>query len=216
MPRLLLAAAACALLAPSVTSAQLSLGAQAGVALPFGDEQGGVKLSDVVARAWPLELRGTWRVAPAISVGLQGGYEAATESDARKTECELTATTCSQHLWRLAARGEYAFGGEKWLPYVAATLGWEWESLRWEQTGDNWERTLRSGWLLGGEGGIDHPVKPGSRFRIGAYAGLWLAQYLTLSVKGENAGYPYADSGSVPSSAVHGWFGVGIRGTYDL
>lgn len=215
-PTALLLAAACALLAPSVTSAQLSVGGQAGAAFPLGSERAGTKLSDVVARAFPLELRATWRVAPAVAVGLQGGYEVASDADARSKTCTATATSCTSRLWRVAARGEYAFEGEKWRPFAAATLGWEWEALGWKQRPGNWEDTRRGGWLLGAEGGVDHPVKPGSHFKLGAYAGFWVAQYVTLTVSGANAGYRYSDSGAEPNPAVHGWFGVGLRGTFDF
>jgi hypothetical protein len=216
MNQLILALAACALLAPTVTPAQLGLGlgAQAGVALPLGDQESGTALKDVVSRAFPLELRATWRIAPRVAVGLQGGYGVVSDGDPRSAACASTGVDCTAHLWRVAARGEYALGGEQWLPYAAATLGWEWEVLRWELAGDNWEKATRSGVLAGVELGVDRPVKP--KFNLGAYVGLWMARYSALSVKGETAGYGYSDSGSVPSPAIHGWAGVGLRGTFNL
>lgn len=216
MNQLLAALAACALLAPTVTPAQLGLGlgAQAGVAFPLGDQESGTAMKDVVARAFPLELRATWRIAPRVDVGIQGGYGVVSEGDPRSKTCTSTGADCTAHLWRAAARGEYALGGEKWRPYAAATLGWEWEVLRWELAGDNWEQETRSGWLAGAELGVDTAVKPS--FDLGAYVGLWIARYSALSVKGEWLGTAYSDQGSVSSPAVHGWVGVGLRGTFKL
>ena len=213
MTKPILAAAACALLAPSVTSAQLLIGAQAGLALPAGKVEPGLALKDEVALAVPLELRVAWRVAPRIAVGLQGGYAFASEGKARKQECETTGVACKGHLWRIAARGEYAFDGMEWRPLAAATLGWEWLVERWEMASDNWDQQTWGGPVASLELGVERSLA--RRVTGGAFLTAAVAQYRAQSVKGETAGYAYADSAGVVSPAAHAWFGVGLRITFE-
>lgn len=214
MNRLILAAATCALLAPSVTTAQVILGAQAGASLARGDAEDGIAMDGEVKGAFPLELRAGWRLTPQVTVGLQGGYAFATDGETRDAFCTATGADCSGHLWRVAARGEYRRYGEVWRPYGAATLGWEWQAERWELAGDNWEERSRSGLLAGIEGGFERPL--GGRFRGGAFVGLNVGRYGALSVKGENAGYAYSDHGAVDGPTVHVWLGLGLRVSFEL
>lgn len=215
MNQLLAALAACALLAPTVTPAQLRLGASAGVAFPAGDVEAGTALSDVVQRSFPLELRAAWQVTPKIAAGLQGGWAFVSAGEARDAACASTGADCTAHGWRLAARGEYGFGGEKWFPFAAALVGWEWQVLRWELAGDNWEKTSRNGWTVGFEAGVDHRLRP-PHFTWGAFAGLSLGQFRAVTVEGETAGYAYEDKGSVADPAIHAWFTLGLRGTFGM
>lgn len=215
MNQLILAAAACALLAPGVAGAQLVLGAQAGAAFPIGDLEDGAAMKDAVARAFPLELRVGWRLDPALSLGLQGGWGYANLAEPMVTTCSNTGADCTSHLWRVAARGEYAFGGERWMPFAAATLGWEWAVQRWELSSGNWEKATRSGWLAGIEGGVDRPFS--ERLSGGVFVGLSAGQYRAISYKGEAPGFgEYEDAGEVASPSVHGWLSVGLRGTFSL
>ncbi|HSN14573.1 MAG TPA: hypothetical protein VLT61_08065 [Anaeromyxobacteraceae bacterium] len=213
MKKVILAAAACALLAPSVSRAQLVLGGQAGVTFPFGDLQGS-KLDGQVARVFPLELRAGWRVKPALTVGLQGGYGIASEGDARAASCRATTADCTAHLWRVAARVDYGFDGVNWLPYVAGTLGWQWLTERWELASGNWDQSRWGGWLLGAEGGIDRPLSP--KLRAGAFVAAGLGQFLTVSEEGETAGYAHSDAGTLPSPSVNAWLGLGLRVTWAM
>jgi hypothetical protein len=213
MNQLLAALAACALLAPTVTPAQLRLGASAAVGFPAGDVEAGAKLSDVVQRSFPLELRAAWQVTPKIAAGLQGGYLVATNGKARDAACASTGADCTAHGWRLAARGEYGFGGEKWFPFAAALVGWEWQVLRWELAGDNWEKTSRNGWTVGFEAGLDHRLRP-PYFTWGAFMGLSVGQYRFVKVEQEIAGTALTDEGTVRDPAVHAWFTLGLRGTF--
>lgn len=213
MRTILLAAAACALLAPTVTPAQLVLGAQGGVAIPRGGREEDVAMDGQVARAFPLELRAGWRLTSEVAVALQGGYGFVSDGEARSADCAATGADCTQHLWRLAARGEYQFPGEVWRPYGAALVGWEWLVDRWELAGDNWEQRSLSGWLAGVEAGTDRPLF--RHLRAGAFVGLTLGQYRAQTVEGENAGYAYSDRIEVPSPKVHVWLGLGIRLAYQ-
>jgi len=208
----LILAAACALLAPVVGRAQLVLGAQAAVGLPQGDLEGEVALGDEAARAFPVELRAAWRVTPAIALGLQGGWGYVSAGDARDAFCASTGVDCSAHLWRLAARAEYGFAGEKYLPFLAATLGWQWLVERWETSEDNWDQTRWGGWLLGLEAGIELPL--GRRFRGGLFAGAALGQFLTVAEEGETGGFAHEDAGAVRDPAASVWLGLGLRVTY--
>lgn len=215
MKRLLLTAVLSSLaFAPSLAAAQLTLGARVAAAFPLGDEEKGAPLSDALSHAFPLELRVGWRLDPSLEVGLQGGYGFASVASASERMCAQTGTACSAHLWRLAARGEYSTRRGDWRPFTAATLGWEWEVRRWEATSDNWSETTRSGWELGGEAGIDRVFQRG--FEAGIFAGLSLAQFRSKSVEQKYVGYTTHDAGSIQNPPLHGWFTIGLRGTFAL
>lgn len=214
MKPILLAVAACALASPTVTSAQLVLGGQAGVVMPRGDLDEGRPLDGEIKAAVPLELRVGWRIAPAIVVGLQGGYAFASEGDARDSLCRATAADCKTHLWKLAARGEHGFGGELWRPFVAATLGGEWLFEREEPSADTWRQTTWAGWLAALEAGVERPLA--TKLRGGAFVVAGLGQYRSARVKGATAGYAYEDTGAVTSPAAHFWLGVGLRAAWDV
>lgn len=215
MNKLILALAACALVAPTVTAAQLRVGASVGLAFPAGDAEADTKVSDLIKRAYPLELRAAWQLTPRVAAGLQGGYLVATDGESRDAACATTGADCKAHGWRLAARGEYGFGGEAWFPFVAALAGWEWQVLRWELAGDNWEKTSRSGWTAGLEAGVDHRLYP-PRFTWGAFVGVSLGQFRTVTVEGETAGYAYEDRAAISDPAIHTWFTLGLRGTFGI
>jgi hypothetical protein len=210
MNSLLVAVFACALAAPP----RLSFGARAALAFPSGTRETGTPLDDRISRTIPLELRAGWRVTPEIEAGLQGGYALADVASAWRQDCRDTGVACDVHLWRIAARGEYARRKPDYFPWAAVTLGWEWEVERWEQSSSNWERATRSGWLAGIEAGIDRPFT--RYFDGGFFAGFSFGQYRTLSVTGETAGYGYAGWTSVHSPALHRWLTVGLRGSFTV
>jgi len=214
MNRLLSAAALCGLLLPAAAPAQLALGARAAIALPVGSTVDGAPTKDSIARAFPLEVRAGWRLEEGYEVGLVGGYAPASVADPRKVECTAQGLTCAAHLWRVAARGEYALREGEWRPFAAVALGWEWQVQRWEIRSDNWERTSWNGWLAGIEAGVDRPLA--SHFDGGVFAGLSFGQYRSVSVEGETAGYAYQDAREVASPALHGWLTIGLRGTFGL
>lgn len=205
---------ACALLAPMVTTAQLTLGVRAGAAFPLGDLEEGRPVDERLARAFPLEASVGWRLSPGVEVGLQGGYGIGSKADGWTSDCSATAGDCRVHLWTVAARGEVATKMGDLLPFAAATLGWEWEVERWETSADNWERTSRSGWLAGLEAGADLPITEG--LHLGGFVGASVGQFGALSVTGETAGYGYEDAGQVPGPALHGWLSIGLRGKFNL
>lgn len=213
---ILLAAFACALVAPAVTRAQLLIGGQAGLAIPFGDQREAEPLADFAKVAVPLELRVGWRLTPRLSLGLQGGWGWGSVGDSWDDACAAAGLDCGAHLWRVAGRVEYAFGEGRWRPFVAGSLGWEWLVERWEEGGSNWERRTLGGPALGLDAGVDLAVSP--RFTLGAYVGLAGGVYMAQWVTGEEpATGTYEDAASVSSPALHGWAtALGLRGTFDL
>jgi hypothetical protein len=205
---------ACALLSPAAATAQVTIGARGGLALPLGTLEDGTPAKQNVDFAYPVEGVVGWKLSPALEVGLQGGYAFTSTGGDWSKECAVTGRTCRAHLWNLAARGEYAVKAGDFLPFVAATLGWEWEVERWELRADDWEQRRRSGWLAGLEAGAYVPAT--KTLDLGAYVGGSLGQFLSVTVNGENAGYAYSDSGAIHGPAVHGWLSIGLRGRFTL
>jgi hypothetical protein len=215
MTRLLRLAALCALLAPAVPSAQVVLGARVGLAFPFGSVQDGLKAKDQLARAFPLELAASWRFDPNWEAGLVGGYAVGSVGDVQSKDCSLTGVSCTGHLWRLAARGEWSVREGAWRPFTAGLLGWEWDVAKWEESSSNWEQTAWNGWLVGLEAGVDRLVSP--HVELGAFLGFSLGQYRSISVKGEVPGFgSYDGSRGVDSPTVHTLLSLGLRGNFPL
>lgn len=209
---LLLAAAICSLAAPAIARAQLVAGVQTGVGLLRGDLVKDVTMEGDVKVAVPVELVLGWRLSPALTLGLQGGYGFTWVGDTRDKTCAATGVSCSSHLWQLGGRADYAFG-EGWVrPYAAGILGWQWLTERWSMSSSNWDESTWSGWQLGAEGGVAFPM--GWKLRGAGYVGLGLGEFVRLSEEGRTAGYAHSDSGGVPDRAVHYWLGLGFRVTY--
>ncbi|HSN13713.1 MAG TPA: hypothetical protein VLT61_03720 [Anaeromyxobacteraceae bacterium] len=204
----------CVLLSPATATAQVTLGVRAGLALPLGDLEDGTPAKERLDFAYPIEGAIGWRLSPSLEVGVQGGYAFTSVGGDWSKECAVSGRECRAHLWNLAARGEYAVKAGDFLPFVAATLGWEWEVERWEVSADDWEQTRRNGWLGGLEAGAYAPVT--KTLELGAYVGASFGQLRSATVKGEIAGYAYTDSGAIPSPAVHGWLSIGLRGRFTL
>ncbi|HSM91485.1 MAG TPA: hypothetical protein VLT47_01290 [Anaeromyxobacteraceae bacterium] len=213
-PLLKPAVLACALLAPAVTSAQLTLGARGGVAFPLGDQVKDASLKGRVERAYPLEVTAGWKLTPEVEVGLQGGYAFASPGSASSDECRATGSDCKVHLWNVAVRGEYVEPLADVQPFFAASLGGEWEVDRQEVGSENWERRTRGGWLAGIEAGAY--VAAAKWLDLGAFLGVSLGQYRWQWEKGQTAGYAHSDAGGIQDPAVHGWFTVGLRGRFVL
>lgn len=203
-----------ALLSPAAAAAQVTLGARVGLALPLGDLADGTPAKGNIDFAYPVEGAIGWKLSPSLEVGLQGGYAFTSVGGDWSEACAVSGRECRAHLWNLAARGEYAVKAGDFLPFAAATLGWEWEVERWELSPGNWEQTRRSGWLAGVEAGAYVPAT--RTLDLGAYVGASFGQLLSATVKGEIAGYAKTDSGAIPNPALHGWLSIGLRGRFTL
>lgn len=224
--RKLLTAAALALLFPLAASAQITVGAKLGLSIPWGEAVDGGDMQDAVDFVVPIEINGLYEVAPNMGVGAYLSYGLVNQDADIVDGCDDADFDCSAHQWRLGVKGEYKLDQVKmegFKPYVGANLGLEWGVFKQSGTIDFGlgpmdfeDKVSYRGWELGFEAGADMPVSPG--LNLGAFVNLSFARYGTFSWDSELDGQSDSDSESIDSGdkAMHGFFQLGVRGTFDV
>ena len=221
MHRLLLAAAAAALLAPTASQAQLSLGARLGYAIPMGDafkdpsDGSKEKLSDGVKGAIPIQLDAAYKLSPHLAVGayFSYGFGLVNESKAMGGGiCDQSGVDCSAKVIRLGVQATWTmtYLSKTFVPWASAGAGWEWASLDAEAGGVSASYSLSGPEFLNLQLGADYRVA--EKASVGPYLGLALAQYSKAEVD-----VPGFGSGEMDiDKTLHQWLGFGVRGTFDL
>jgi hypothetical protein len=217
--RKLLTLAAMTLLFPIAASAQFSVGARLGLALPMGDQYDGAALNDVVSVALPLQVEGMLQVAPQLGVGAYLGYAFAAGSSDQKDYCDLYGFDCSNSVLRLGVKGEYALEepvvGGGFATYLGASLGYEKASTKMEALGD-WMKSWASGWELGLEAGAN--MKSSETATLGAFVNLSFGKYGKAGVDCSTSAISFlcGTEGDITDTAMHEWLTVGVRGSFGL
>lgn len=216
--RKLLMVAAMALV-PVVSQAQLSLGLRVGFAPAIGDafkdpDSGeGAKLSDGVRSQIPIQVDALYAVTPDVKVGayLSYGFGQINDDGFLDGVCTASGVDCSARAVRLGVQAIYAFNkiAPEYVPWVGVGLGYEWASAKAEAGGQEATFKLSGFELLNLQLGTDYRVSP--KLSVGPYIAYSLGQY----------GDPTVEQGGVSvdvpaDSAIHSWFGFGLRGQFDL
>ncbi len=197
----ILGAVMAALVVPTASRAQFSLGLRLGYAPAGGDAVKDQKMSEGVKSQIPIQLDGLYNVNKNIAAGLYFSYGIAQlASDA----CPSGAS-CSANVMRFGVQGIYSFAvagsASKFVPWAGLGLGYEMGNEKVEgikSTVSGFEGQLQ----LGG----DYMVNP--KFAVGPFFQLGIGQYSSIKVDGEKiTGF---------DKALHEWYGFGIRGKYDL
>lgn len=216
--RKLLAAAALALLFPLAASAQITVGAKLGLSIPWGEAVDGGDMQDGSDFIVPIEINGLYELAPNLGVGAYLSY-GFVNMDNDLADFYDPADV-SAHQWRLGVKGEMKLPQikmEGFKPYVGANLGLEWGVTNVEYSPADYEsKSSLRGWELGFEAGADMPLSPG--LNVGAFVNLSFARYGSTKWDESYPGYSDDGSDSIPSGdkAMHGFFQLGVRGTFDL
>ncbi len=220
MRRLLLAALA-ALVIPTVTPAQLQLGARLGYAIPMGDafkdpsDGSKEKLSDGVKGAIPIQLDAAYELSPHLAVGayFSYGFGLVNESKAVGGDvCNQSGVDCSAKTMRLGVQATWTmtYLSKTFVPWASAGAGWEWATLDIEAGGLSGNYTLSGPEFLNLQVGADY--KLAEKASVGPYLGFALAQYSKAEVD-----IPGFGSGELDiDKTLHQWLGFGVRGTFDL
>jgi hypothetical protein len=193
-----------ALLVPVTSQAQFSVGLRVGYAPAMGDEVKDLKMSDTIKSQIPIQLDGLYKVTPDISVGGYFSYGFSQLNSDLSSACDSAGVSCSGSNMRLGVQARYTFNSVKapMVPWAAAGLGYEWNSLKGEFGGVSVEATETGFEFLNLQLGGDYRVN--EKFAIGPYVQFSVGQY--SSIEGE----------SISEKSMHQWLGFGIAGKYDL
>ena len=187
MRRLLACLVLSALALPRAARAEGSfqLTAGAGVATPFGDVGDGVKLTDSINWAFPLEARVAYRLGKEVALGAYGRW-APTAVSSGCPGCTVTDLG-------LGLLVEYHFGEKAEAgPWLGASGGWE-----------RLDTTVRSSTVSAT--GFEAAASGGYDFELG---GVSVGPYGQLSLGGYTSTSP---GGAISSKGVHGLLGLGVR-----
>ncbi len=205
-----LCAAGSAVAQDAGSNKKIKLGLRLGYGLPMGKETGdatigdatiaGVKLGDDLSGQVPIWIDAGYLVTPHILVGLYGQYGFASAKDCPN------GVSCSAHDIRFGVQGQYHFlpgGADPWLG-----LGIGRESLTGSTSGAINHDISMSGWeLLNLQGGVDFAAL-GDTLSVGPFVSFSLDQFTDTSLDGQ--------SQSIPTTALHEWLTLGVKGTFGL
>jgi hypothetical protein len=205
--RKLVLASLVALLVPTASFAQFQVGARLGFAPVGGDEAKGSPMSDGIKSQIPIQLDAMYRVNKDLAAGMYFSYGIGQLASDFCTD----GASCSANVIRVGVQGTYAFNDVKapLVPWVGAGIGWERLGLSAEAGGQKIEGN-DTGVELNLQVGGDYKVN--DQFSVGPYLMVSFGQYTSAEIK-TPAG---TVSGSISDTAMHEWFGFGVRGKFDL
>jgi hypothetical protein len=207
MRKLVLIALA-AVAVPTVSSAQLQLGARLGYAIAGGDFAKDRKMSDGVKSQVPLQVDAAWRFTKELAVGAYFSYGFAQLA----SQACPSGADCSASDIRLGVQGFFTFADldSFVIPWIG--LGTGWERGHYEISGGGaTTKTTFTGWeYLNLQVGGDMKASP--QFSFGPYFMFTVGQFDKAKVES-----PLLNTdGSISDKANHQWYHFGVRGKFDL
>jgi hypothetical protein len=199
--RKLLMASLVALLVPTASSAQISLGLRLGFAPAMGDSAKDLKMSDGVKSQIPVQLDALYKVTKDIAVG---GYFSYGIGQLGNDACDVSGVDCSASVMRFGVQGLYTFNQLQapLIPWAGLGFGYE---MADGEIGDT--DVSASGFeFVNLQVGGDYKVN--DQFSVGPYLQFSVAQYSKADTG--------AGSEDIEDKGIHEWFGFGLRGKFDL
>jgi hypothetical protein len=206
MRKLLMVAAMAAVLVPTASNAQFTLGARLGYAPAGGNVGGDVAMEDLTVKSQiPIQLDAMYRVSPQVAVGAYFSYGV---GQVDYPLCSVSGVECSGSDLRLGLQATYTFvtPGSQFAPWLGAGIGWEQASDTIEAGGTKSETSYSGIEFLNLQLGGDFQVN--EKFAVGPYAMISFGSYSSA----EEDGVSY----DITNSSMHEWYGFGIRGKFDL
>lgn len=189
---------------PAAAQAQWNIGARLGYALPMGDVDGSLQMSDMVSGQVTPQLDVDY-VMNQLSVGGYFSYGFGDVTGMTKDLCALTGTSCSTNSLRVGAQLAWRFDpqppGGVAGPWFGLGLGYESVTLSGAS-----DVTFSGTEFLILQGGHDWPVSPNAA--LGVFASYSLGQYSDVSGGGV--------SGTLSDKKMHEWFTFGVRGMFGF
>lgn len=201
--RTLLLAALLAL--PRAAAAGPALGLRLGYELASGQASSGTPMTEVAKADIPLQLDATWRFGPHFSTGLYFAYGFTRLASSVADRCDALGADCSVSRMRTGIQAAWAFTdvSRRFAPWLGLGIGYEWLKEDATLQGRSGVQHV-SGWeFLDFQGGVD--VVTYRKASVGLYLDWSPAAFFTR-----------LDGSSITKKAAHQWFGVGVRGTFEL
>jgi len=200
---LMLGAVLAAVVVPTASQAQFTLGARVGYGLALGDVGGTLAMSDWVKSQIPVQLDALYRVNPNIAVGAYFSYGFAQTGGPIADACDLAGADCSASIMRLGLEGTYSLAAMGPVaPWLGVGFGYEWNKLD-----DGTDSITFKGFeFVNLQVGGDFKVSP--QISVGPYVMFSLGQYDSADVAGTSA--------DITDKAMHEWLSFGVRGKFDL
>jgi len=168
-------------------------------------------LSDELSGKLPLDLDVGYFVTPQLFVGTSFQIAYGLVNDQRAFSpgaCTGTGSSCSGTDLRVGLVSTFRFGTDDYFePWVGLGVGYEWTKLHGEDATGSGDMTLR---------GFDLALQVGGYFSVsstvsfGPYVAYNVGQYRSMDISSGS----FSDGGEIPKKAFHGWFQVGMRGTF--
>lgn len=197
---LVLGAVLAAVVLPSASQAQVSLGLRLGYGIGMGDVGGTLGMSDWVKGQIPLQIDAMYRATPEIGVGVYLSRGLGVLNSDISDAC----SDCSGAITRLGLQATYTLTtvSPTVVPWLGAGFGYEWNTLD-----DGFDTLTFSGWeYLNLQVGGDFKVN--QQFVVGPYAQFAIGQYDSAELSGTSA--------DITDTSMHQWLSFGVRGKFDF
>ncbi len=204
---LMLGAVLAAIVIPTAPHAQDSkwiLGLRLGYAPAMGDAMQGQSMKDAMPSQVPIQLDALYKLTSEWALGAYLSYGFGQLSSAEADACDAMGVDCSMSSVRVGIEATYAFttASPTFVPWLGFGTGYEAVSETVAVSGVSASQDT-SGWeFLNLQVGGDWKVSPS--FAMGPYLQYSIGQYSSIG------------GNSIPNTATHEWFNVGIRGKFDL
>jgi hypothetical protein len=182
-----------------------------GVALPFGDADKSVSMSDISTAQVPLLIDLGGKLGRNVFLGAYVGFGFGGASRGLVDDmCEVGNVTCVTVSVRLGAQVQYHFRpAESVNPWLGYGIGFESFGVGASRSGS----PDRTAVLVGPEfahlmGGVDFRL--GKVFGIGPFVDYSIGQYGSATVKVGDISTDY----DLADKAIHHWLTLGVRGTF--
>ena len=208
----ILGVAALALLLPTASNAQVSVGLRLGYAPAMGDAEKDSKMSDGLKSQIPIQLDVTYKLTKEIAVGGYASYGFGQLGGEVKDTCDnATGVSCSASVVRLGVQGTYAFAPMSgFLPWAGAGIGYEWGTYTIKGGGEEFKVGASGFEFLNLQVGGDYQVSP--QLAVGPFLGVSFAQYGKVTFDDGLT----TETQTIQDKGMHEFVQFGIRGKFDL
>jgi hypothetical protein len=205
MRKLLFAVAAVAVMAvPTVSNAQLQLGARLGYGFTAGEVEADADASDFIKAMIPIQVDLNYKLNKNLALGVYFSYAFGTVGDLAQDFCDaIPDSDCSASGMRFGIQALYDFSpGASFNPWVG--LGTGWESATFSIVGED---ITYSGWEWATlQAGADWTLSKG--FGLGPFLSWGFGQY---------SSYEDPDgSVDVTDKGTHQLIQIGVRGLFSF